>query len=148
MSTSTWHAYCQQLTDGVRWERRYLARSLPGELKTAFRQRAARLAPDGWQVNIVPASNAPRWLLDLTTGDLSPTETARLLGVVASTVRSYVQRGLLTPIAIAPGRYRYMRTEVEALRANRPKDGRPVTTGDGLRRYGSRGKENSATKTG
>lgn len=142
MSASVWHAYCQRL-DGVRWERRYVARSLPGERKAEFRARAASLAPDGWQVNVVPASNAPRWLLDLHDGDLSPTETARLLGVVASTVRWYVQRGLLTPIAISPGRNRYSRAEVEALRANRPKPGRPVTTGAGLRRNGRRGKDSS-----
>lgn len=143
MAISTWHAYCQRLTDGVRWERRYLARSVPGERKAEFRARAATLAPDGWQVNIVPASNAPRWLLDLHDGDLSPTETARLLGVAPDSVRKYVQRGHLTPVEISPGRYRYSRAEVEALRANRRGRGRPVTTGAGLRRNDRREQEAS-----
>lgn len=140
MAIYTWHAYCQRLADGVRWQRRYLTSSQPDERKAEFRARAETLAPDGWQVNVVPASNAPRWLLDLHDGDLSPTETARLLGVAPDSVRKYVQRGHLTPVEISPGRYRYSRTEVEALRANRRPPGRPVTTGAGLRRTDRRGK--------
>lgn len=142
MTNATWHAYCQRL-NGVRWQRRYLATSQPGERKAEFRTRAETLATDDWQVNIVPASNAPRWLLDLLDGDLSPTETAHLLGVAPATIRDYVRRGLLAPIEIAPGRYRYNRAQVEALRSTRRKPGHPITTGAGLRNRKRRNEEAS-----
>lgn len=61
-------------------------------------------------------------------------EAARYLGVAPRTLRAYVTRGLLAPMSLAPGRHGYPRDQLDAIRANRPKHGRPVTTGAGLRR--------------
>lgn len=56
-------------------------------------------------------------------------EAARLLGVKAQTINSYARRGLL-PVAerLTPRLSRYRRADVEALKANPPRPGRPMTS--------------------
>lgn len=56
-----------------------------------------------------------------TGGELTPAEAAEILGVSASTVRRYEDRGLLKPRRlIGSGHRRYARADVERLRDNPP----------------------------
>lgn len=64
---------------------------------------------------------------------LAAHEAASILGVKPGTLNQWVRRGMLAPARKVHGRlWLYRRKDVEALRGR--KNGRPVTTGAGLRR--------------
>lgn len=52
-------------------------------------------------------------------------EAGRLLGVGPSAVRKYVRLGRLTPIKLDASRNYFLRSQVETLAADPPRNGRP-----------------------
>lgn len=131
-----WFAYCQRALGG-HWLRRYLTVRRADETNEELVERARKLAPAGWQVITVPASEAPDWLreqAELEERSYNLEDTARVLGIQPVTVRSYVTRGYLHPMPAFRGRARYRKDEVDRLAASPPKPGRPITTGAGIGR--------------